>query len=215
MTPVSWLRGVQRCALRSNPLESHAAAGSLAAYPGSAALIAEHGWNLPESSAAPGVVRTANRWWPRSRRLPKRAGFLKSRPGKFPAPRRFGRRGRPLWLVGNHLGNPSRTVGVVLVIGPGNYPLFCRASKLFRRSWRECRRAQTRCRRNAAARCLHRLIELAGIDPRLVGILPEAAEAARMAIAARPDKVLFTGSAAVGEKVCSNSRRNSRRRRWN
>ena len=52
-----------------------------------------------------------------------------------------------------------------------------------------------------AARCLHRLIELAGIDPRLVGILPEAAEAARMAIAARPDKVLFTGSAAVGEKV--------------
>jgi acyl-CoA reductase-like NAD-dependent aldehyde dehydrogenase len=88
------------------------------------------------------------------------------------------------------------------VIGPGNYPLLLPGVQI----------VQALVAGNAvvlkpggggmaAARCLHRLIELAGIDPRLVGILPESAEAARLAIAARPDKVLFTGSAAVGETV--------------
>jgi len=48
---------------------------------------------------------------------------------------------------------------------------------------------------------LRRLVELAGIDVRLFGVLPESTAAAQMAIATRPDKLLFTGSAVVGEKV--------------
>jgi acyl-CoA reductase-like NAD-dependent aldehyde dehydrogenase len=45
------------------------------------------------------------------------------------------------------------------------------------------------------------LIARAGFDPQLVALLPESPESARAAIAARPDKVLFTGSAATGEKI--------------
>jgi acyl-CoA reductase-like NAD-dependent aldehyde dehydrogenase len=45
------------------------------------------------------------------------------------------------------------------------------------------------------------LVGRAGFDPHLVALLPESAESARAAIVARPDKVLFTGSAATGEKI--------------
>jgi acyl-CoA reductase-like NAD-dependent aldehyde dehydrogenase len=48
---------------------------------------------------------------------------------------------------------------------------------------------------------LRDLIARAGFDPELVALLPESPEAARAAIGARPDKVLFTGSAATGEKI--------------
>jgi acyl-CoA reductase-like NAD-dependent aldehyde dehydrogenase len=45
------------------------------------------------------------------------------------------------------------------------------------------------------------LMVCAGFDSQLLGLLPESTEAARAAIAARPDKVLFTGSADTGEKI--------------
>jgi acyl-CoA reductase-like NAD-dependent aldehyde dehydrogenase len=45
------------------------------------------------------------------------------------------------------------------------------------------------------------MVARAGFDPQLVALLPESPEAARAAIAARPDKVLFTGSVATGEKI--------------
>jgi acyl-CoA reductase-like NAD-dependent aldehyde dehydrogenase len=52
-----------------------------------------------------------------------------------------------------------------------------------------------------AAQALAELVVRAGFDPKLVALLPESSEAARCAISARPDKVLFTGSAATGEQV--------------
>jgi acyl-CoA reductase-like NAD-dependent aldehyde dehydrogenase len=45
------------------------------------------------------------------------------------------------------------------------------------------------------------LLAEAGLDRRLVALLPESAAAAGTAILARPDKVIFTGSAATGEKI--------------
>jgi acyl-CoA reductase-like NAD-dependent aldehyde dehydrogenase len=54
---------------------------------------------------------------------------------------------------------------------------------------------------SAAAKALLELVVRAGFDAELVSLLPESIEAARAAIAARPDKVLFTGSAANGENV--------------
>jgi acyl-CoA reductase-like NAD-dependent aldehyde dehydrogenase len=54
---------------------------------------------------------------------------------------------------------------------------------------------------SSSANALRRLIKLAGMDVRLFGVLPETTEAGRVAIAARSNKVLFTGSAAVGEKI--------------
>jgi acyl-CoA reductase-like NAD-dependent aldehyde dehydrogenase len=52
-----------------------------------------------------------------------------------------------------------------------------------------------------AAQALAELVVRAGFDPQLVALLPESSAAARCAISARPDKVLFTGSAATGEKI--------------
>jgi len=54
---------------------------------------------------------------------------------------------------------------------------------------------------SGAARALGELIVRAGFDSQLVALLPETSAAARAAISARPDKVLFTGSAATGESV--------------
>jgi acyl-CoA reductase-like NAD-dependent aldehyde dehydrogenase len=53
----------------------------------------------------------------------------------------------------------------------------------------------------ASALALRELINRAGFDSMLVSLLPESTEAVRIAIEARPDKVLFTGSAATGEKI--------------
>ncbi len=166
------------------------------------ALIAEHALELAESSAAARRRPNSEALVAEVTPLAEACRFLEQNAKALLAPRQFGRRGRPLWLAGITSEIRREPWGVVLVIGPGNYPLLLPGVQI----------VQALVAGNAvvlkpgvggmaAARCLHRMIELAGIDPRLVGILPEAAEAARMAIAARPDKVLFTGSASVGEKV--------------
>lgn len=166
------------------------------------ALIAEHALELAESSAASRHRPTSEVLVAEVTPLAEACRFLEQNAKALLAPRRCGRRGRPLWLAGITSEIRREPWGVVLVIGPGNYPLLLPGVQI----------VQALVAGNAvvlkpgvggmaAARCLHRMVELAGIDPRLLGILPEAAEAARMAIAARPDKVLFTGSAAVGEKV--------------
>ena len=93
-------------------------------------------------------------------------------------------------------------LGVVLIIGPGNYPLFLPGVQLI----------QALAAGNAvllkpgiggtpAAQALSKLVIRAGIDPQLVAVLAESREAAGCAIEAHPDKVLFTGSAATGEKI--------------
>ena len=45
-------------------------------------------------------------------------------PARVLAPRRCGKRGRPFWLQGVSFEVQRQPFGVVLVIGPGNYPLF-------------------------------------------------------------------------------------------
>ena len=115
---------------------------------------------------------------------------------------RFGRRGRPLWLTGVHSEVHREPFGVVLIIGPGNYPLLLPGIQL----------VQALVAGNgvllkpgvggtAAAIALRDLIIRAGFDANLLLLLPESPEAARAAIYAQPDKVLFTGSAATGEHI--------------
>ena len=128
--------------------------------------------------------------------------FLEREAGKLLKPRRLGRRGLPLWLAGVCSEIQREPFGVVLIIGPGNYPLLLPGVQLIQALvagnavWLKPGGGGTE-----AARALCDLIVRAGFDPQLVALLPESAEAARAAIAARPDKVLFTGSAATGEKI--------------
>lgn len=128
--------------------------------------------------------------------------FLERRAEKVLAPQRLGRYGRPLWLTGTRCEIHREPYGVVLIIGPGNYPLFLPGVQMI----------QALAAGNAvllkpaiggtvAAGRLCELIARAGFDPRLSGLLPESSQAAQAAIAAGPDKVLFTGSAAIGERI--------------
>lgn len=166
------------------------------------ALIAEHSHELAESSAFARRRPVSEALVAEVVPLAEACRFLEKNARHILAPQRFGARGRPLWLGGVTSEIQREPWGMVLIIGPGNYPLLLPGVQI----------VQALVAGNAvvlkpgvgglaAARSLRRLIELAGIDARLVGLLPEAAEAARMAIAACPNKVLFTGSAAVGEKV--------------
>jgi acyl-CoA reductase-like NAD-dependent aldehyde dehydrogenase len=128
--------------------------------------------------------------------------FLERNAARILSARRLGRRGRPLWLSGVQSEIHREPLGVVLIIGPGNYPLLLPGVQM----------VQALVAGNAvllkpgiggmkAASALHQLILRAGFDPKLVALLAESAEAALSAITARPDKVLFTGSAVTGGKI--------------
>ena len=165
-------------------------------------LIAEHAPQLAQASASarrrPALESLTAEVLP----LAEACRFLEREAGRILAPRRLGRRGLPLWLAGVRAIIHREPLGVVLIIGPGNYPLLLPGVQLI----------QALAAGNAvllkpgiggtrAAQALSELVGRAGFDPHLVALLPESAESARAAIVARPDKVLFTGSAATGEKI--------------
>ncbi len=128
--------------------------------------------------------------------------FLERNARRILAPRKIGWRGRPLWLPGVRSQIDRVPFGVVLIIGPGNYPLFLPGVQAI----------QALAAGNAvilkpgvggsgAARALVNLIVQAGFDANLVTLLPEDLGTARAALSARPDKVIFTGSAAAGQQI--------------
>jgi acyl-CoA reductase-like NAD-dependent aldehyde dehydrogenase len=109
---------------------------------------------------------------------------------------------QPLWLFGVQSRILREPFGLVLIIAPGNYPLLLPGVQV----------VQALVAGNAvllkpgqggtaSAYELLKLLSLAGLPPGVLELLPEAAEAAQAAIAARPDKVLFTGSARTGVSV--------------
>ncbi len=163
-------------------------------------LIAENAASLAQASASarnrPAVESLLAEVLP----LAEACRFLEREAGRILRPRRFGRRGLPLWLAGVRSEIHRDPFGVVLIIGPGNYPLLLPGVQLI----------QALVAGNAvllkpgvggmaAAQSLCELIVRAGFDPELVAVLPESA--ARLAIEAHPDKVIFTGSAATGEII--------------
>ncbi|MEI8135208.1 MAG: aldehyde dehydrogenase family protein [bacterium] len=128
--------------------------------------------------------------------------FLEREAAKILRTRRVGSRGRPLWLSGVRSQISRDPFGVILIIGPGNYPLFLPGVQMI----------QALVAGNAVvvkpgvggydmACYLANLIVQSGVNPHLVVILPESVESAETAIAQRPDKVLFTGSATTGKKI--------------
>ncbi len=165
-------------------------------------LIAEHAMRLAEASASerqrPALESLTAEVLP----LAEACRFLEGHGENILASKRLGKRGRPLWLAGIQSEIQRAPLGVVLIIGPGNYPLLLPGVQMI----------QALVAGNAvllkpghggtpAARALHELIVRAGFDSQLAALLPDTSETAHMAIFARPDKVLFTGSAATGEKI--------------
>ncbi|MGD7652478.1 MAG: aldehyde dehydrogenase family protein [Verrucomicrobiales bacterium] len=130
--------------------------------------------------------------------------WLERNAGAVLKPKRHGVRGRPLWLQGVRMEIRRRALGLVLVIGPGNYPLFLPCVQVL----------QALAAGNAVllkpapgtrriALEFHAMLVEAGLDPSLLAVLEERVEDARDAIGGGVDKVVFTGSSENGRDVMS------------
>ena len=128
--------------------------------------------------------------------------FLERRAARALAPRRVARRGRPSWLRRVDLRVHREPWGVVLIISPANYPLFLPGVQAFQALVAgNAVLLKPAPGSTAPASALAELCQAAGIDPRLIRVLPESPEAGRAAIGAGVDKVVLTGSAATGQAV--------------
>lgn len=130
--------------------------------------------------------------------------FLEREAERVLAPRRLGAEGRPFWLSGVEAEVRREPLGVVLVVAPSNYPLFLPGVQALQALaagnavlWKPGRGG------TLAASLVAGLAAEAGLDPRLLAVLPEDPETARAALAAGIDKVVLTGSAATGREVLS------------
>jgi acyl-CoA reductase-like NAD-dependent aldehyde dehydrogenase len=165
-------------------------------------LIAENAIAISEASASarhrPALESLTAEVLP----LAEACRFLEREAEAILATRRLGRRALPLWLSGVRREIRREPLGVVLIIGPGNYPLLLPGVQLIQAlAAGNAVLLKPGVGGTAAALALIELIIRAGFDSQLVSVLPESTEAARVAIEARPDKVLFTGSAETGEKI--------------
>ena len=118
------------------------------------------------------------------------------------ATRRCGSRGRPFWMQGATFEVQRQPFGLVLVIGPGNYPLFLPAvHALHALVAGNAVLLKPAPGTRHVAFAFAQLAREAGLDPALLTILPESVTAARNAIADGVDKVIFTGSSENGRDV--------------
>ena len=128
--------------------------------------------------------------------------FLEREAGVLLGPRRLNRRGRPTWLSGVDIEIERLPLGVVLVLAPGNYPLFLPGVQIL-----QALAAGNAVLAKPAPGCtaplsvLEQLLTDAGLPADLFQILDEDVDAGRAAIADGVDKVTLTGSAATGRAV--------------
>ncbi len=126
--------------------------------------------------------------------------FLERNAKRLLQPRRLNCKGLPFWLSGVHTGVERVPFGNVLVIGPSNYPLFLPGVQVF----------QALAAGNAVvwkpglggapvAHIVAASLLRAGLPEGLLRITEDTIQAAQDALAAGPDKVFFTGSAATGK----------------
>ncbi|HEX7859344.1 MAG TPA: aldehyde dehydrogenase family protein [Verrucomicrobiae bacterium] len=108
----------------------------------------------------------------------------------------------PLWLAGTRHEIHREPLGVVLIIGPSNYPFFLPGVQLL----------QALTAGNAVlfkpapsgvncAESLYGLLRAAGLPQNLLQLLPPTPDAAIHALGRKIDKVFLTGSAETGLKV--------------
>jgi acyl-CoA reductase-like NAD-dependent aldehyde dehydrogenase len=165
-------------------------------------LIAENADALAAAAASVGERPLAERLTSEVLPLADACKWLEKNAARILAPRRAGKRGRPFWMQGVSFEVQRQPFGVVLVIGPGNYPLFLPAiHALHALVAGNAVRLKPAPRTRGVAIAFARLALEAGLDPALLEVLPESVSAAREAIADGVDKVVFTGSSENGRDV--------------
>lgn len=126
--------------------------------------------------------------------------LVREAPGLL-APRRPRGR-RPLWLAGVRAELLREPVGAVLILAPGNYPLFLPGVQMLQ----AIAAGNAVCVKPAPGhaailRAFAAVLAQAGVPPRVVQVLDDAEETGRAAAAAGFDLVVVTGSAETGRQV--------------
>jgi acyl-CoA reductase-like NAD-dependent aldehyde dehydrogenase len=136
--------------------------------------------------------------------------FLESEAPRLLAPKRLGNSGRPIWLSGVLAEVHREPLGHVLVIGPANFPLFLPGVQVVQAlaagnavTWKPGAGG------HAVASLVARSLQAAGLPAGVLAITGESIEAAQSALAALPDKVIFTGSTSIGTRVLTELAANS------
>ncbi len=117
-------------------------------------------------------------------------------------PRRESSRLRPFWLRTVEVEVEQVPLGVVLIIGPGNYPLFLPGAQVLQALaagnavlWKPAPAGL------ACAHAMRVMLIASGMPPELLTVLDPAPAAVGEAVERGVDKVFLTGSAATGEAV--------------
>lgn len=128
--------------------------------------------------------------------------FLEREAARLLAPRRLGKRGRPVWLFGVEAEVRREPFGTVLIVGPSNYPLLLpgvQALQALAAGNAVLVKPAPGCR--APIDLLARWLAECGLPKGLFRVLDESVEAVGAAIEAGIDKLVLTGSAGTGRAV--------------
>ncbi len=128
--------------------------------------------------------------------------YLERAGGRLLAPKRLGAKGRPFWLFGIDVEIRREPLGVVLILGPFNYPLFLPGIQSI----------QALAAGNAALvkpapgfaapmRALAEILRQAGAPDGILAVLDDSTASGEAAVAAAVDKVVLTGSADTAGRV--------------
>ncbi len=115
---------------------------------------------------------------------------------------RLGRRGKPLWLGRVKSEIRREPLGLVLILGPANYPLFLPGVQVLQAlAAGNAVLLKPGKGASAAANALARLLTACGLPRGALMLLDEAPEAGIAAIEAGVDKVFLTGGSRAGAAV--------------
>ena len=130
------------------------------------------------------------------------ARFLEKNAARILRSRSSGRKGRPVWLYGSSFEVHRKPYGVVLIVGPSNYPLFIPLVQVLHAlaAGNAVLVKPAEGASDIIALFRERVLDRCGIPAGLVQVLPEPPEAARIAARAA-DKVFFTGSTEHGRDL--------------
>jgi acyl-CoA reductase-like NAD-dependent aldehyde dehydrogenase len=128
--------------------------------------------------------------------------FLEREASALLAPRKLGWRGRPFWLASTRIEVHREPAGLLLIVGPSNYPLFLPGVQVVQglaagnAVWVK---PAPGC--SAPMNRLRGLLLEAGLPAALLTVLPENVQTVDDALASGVDKVLFTGSGDHGRDL--------------
>lgn len=161
--------------------------------------LADHATALAESVAGIHQRPVAEKLVSEILPLADACRFLEKNAARILRPKRFGPRGRPLWLTGSSLGVQRKPHGVILIVGPRNYPFFLPLAQTLQALAAGNAVLLKPAEKTSAP--IRFLLEHISLPNDLIQILDESPETAQATARAGVDKVIFTGSSENGRHL--------------